>query len=99
MRINKILSAVSVLSLLISVPANARIDGVDYVKLTVGGSDYSVPVGNKERQADLYLIKKALRHDREAREILIGDKNELVYFIGDSEVRWLHITKDKEWVS
>ena len=85
--------ALFLLSLLV-VPAYARIEGVQYINLKVNGKVYDVPVGNKEQSQELYFIKKALNGDKEALEILIGDQEKSIIWIGDEKPRWLILHKE-----
>jgi len=79
--------------------SDARIEGVDYAELEVGGQVYDCPIGNKERRSDMYFIKKAIKGDMEALEVILGismtDDGNFTYYCGDDTGhRWLTITPD-----
>lgn len=83
-------------NLLFLTNAFARIDGVEYAELSIGGQAIEFPIGNDERKADIYYLKKALNGDNEAREIFLGGGDERLFFVGDDTPRWLKITKTSE---
>ncbi len=76
--------------------ANAELAGVKHVRIEVNGASYSVPVGNEEREQDLYMIKKALSGDTIAREMFLGEKDERYFFIGSDSPLWLRIDRFSE---
>jgi len=85
-----------ILGLLIASNAYAIIDGVDYAELVVNGETISFPVGNDERKHDVYYLKKALAGDAIAREIFLGGQEEVWFFIGEGEAKWLKVTRTGE---
>lgn len=88
----------SILLLLLCASAHAKIEGVAYTDITVNGKTYEVPMANKEYVADLILVKKMLRGDREARELLLSKYPDGWFFIGDEGPRWLRFSEVSEEV-
>lgn len=84
--------------LLLASPAYAQIEGVDYATVDVKGERLWFPVGNLEREQDVYYLKKLLNGDVEAREVFLGGYEERWFFIGDEKPKWLKITQDSEEV-
>lgn len=78
----------------------AKIDGVPYITLTVNGSNYEVPIHQPDfTEEKAKIVLDMLDGDKNARKIFLQGKDQRVFFIGDGEkVRWLYVTKDKEWV-
>ena len=81
------------LFLLISNTAYARIEGVEYTFLEVNGITYDLPIGNPDQKNELFYIKKALKGDKDALDILIGKEEEGVFWIGDESPRWLRLSR------
>lgn len=76
-------------------------DAVDLVRkasIEVNGKEYSFPVGNGERPNEVYLLKKAIRGDKEALEMIMQGKDEQFFYIGDDHPRWLVIKQDQNRV-
>lgn len=71
----------------------SALEGVENVTVTIGGKNYRVPMANKEYQSDFYLFRKALSGDKDAFEIILGDKEEKLFYIGDYEPLWAKITR------
>lgn len=65
----------------------------------MGEKEYEVPIGSKDRQNDLFYIKKALNGDREAREMFLGGEDERIFYIGEHSAKWLTITKTNQFVT
>jgi hypothetical protein len=84
--------------LLITSFAFAFIDGIERVSIEVNEVTYRVPIGNKDRQSDIYYLKKALNGDKEAREVFLGGQDEKWFFIGEENPLWLVVGKDSEKV-
>lgn len=82
------------LFLLIASPAFA-LEGAVSTTFLINGVEYKVPIPNNKTREDFYLLKKALKGDEDARELLLGQKSERYFYIGDEDaVRWLILTKD-----
>lgn len=95
----KLILIISLLAASIS-NAEAKIEGVSYTEIQVGGRVYEIPLGNKSFEQDIYWVKKAIKGDEEAREILLGGQDKRQIYIGDDTgVRWLTITKTSEYVT
>lgn len=77
------------------------IDGLRWFDIKVDGITYSVPEHKHEFFGDQVIIwMKAIDGDVYSRKYLLGNKAEVVLFIGDGEsIRWLHLTIDKVWVT
>lgn len=74
--------------------ADDRIDGFEYIKLTIDEKSYDVVV-YEQLDRELYVLLKALEGDETARKVILRGGKERKVFIGDGEkVRWLVITKD-----
>lgn len=70
------------------------LEGAEYASLTVNGKIYSFPIPNRNYKADLYLLKKALNGDGDAKDLLLCGKGERFFYIGDVGVnRWLRLTE------
>lgn len=74
-------------------------DGIEFTTIGVNGTTYNVPIGNKERQSDLYLLKKALKGDKDAREVFLGGSPKKDFYIGFETPLWLTVTTDSEYVT
>ena len=85
----------SFLLLLSSVAYAGNIAYVEYATLEINGKQYEVPLANNQYKNDVYFLKRALNGDEEAREILLANKDEKLFYIGDTSPLWLRITKDK----
>jgi hypothetical protein len=72
------------------------IEGVQYTTLTINDASYEVPLANDEYKKDLYWLKKAIKGDKEALEIFLGNDDERIFFIGDTSPRWLIVQKNGE---
>lgn len=75
--------------------AHARLP-VDYATVEIKGQEVEFPIGNKDREHDVYWLKKALNGDTEAREVFLGGLSERWFFIGEYEALWLRVTEDSE---
>lgn len=73
----------------------SALEGVENVTVTIEGKNYSVPMANKEYQSDFYLFRKALSGDKDAFEIILGQKDVKWFYIGDYEPLWAKITRYK----
>lgn len=73
-----------------------KIEGIDYVTLKVNGKDWPCPVGNKDRLNEIYLVKKALAGDMDARDILLAGKESYFFFIGSDVPMWVKLTKKSQ---
>lgn len=82
-------------ALLASVHIASALEGVPSVKVVIEGTEYNVPLANKEYAQDVYMLKKALEGDHTAFEMLIGTEDEKWMFIGDYEPLWAKITRYK----
>lgn len=71
------------------------IDGIPNIDLEINGVLYKVPAANKDYEQDLYMLKKALKGDRDALEILLKGKDECLFYIGNESPKWLLITKNE----
>ena len=72
----------------------AKLEGVEYTTIEVNGESYDIPLANKDYEHDIYMLKKALRKDKEALEIFVGNNDHKDFFIGDENPRWIRVYKD-----
>ena len=73
--------------------SDAKLSGIEYTTLNIGGTEVECPVGNVTRKNELYMIKRALAGDEIAREMVMDGKDEILYYCGDDEQKtWVHIT-------
>src|SRR3990167_2608219 len=82
-----------ILSLMICTSAYA-VEDVRKADLTINGVTYSFPVGTKEREMDVYWLKKFADGDTAARDMFLQGEDMKIMYIGDDSARWLKVTKD-----
>src|SRR3990167_4825126 len=70
------------------------IPGLNYLTIEIGGITYEVPDANQEYRQRIYYLKKAIGGDRDAVDILVGNRDYEFVYIGDSTPRWAKVTKD-----
>ena len=75
-------------------PEAHAVDLVKKAELEINGKMYAFPVGVKEREMDVFWLKKAVGGDKDALEMFLGGQDERLFFIGDDEVRWLRVDKN-----
>ena len=78
--------------------AHAKLEGIDYTTLRVNGKTYDCPLGNKERENEVYLVKKALAGDMDAKDILLAGKPSYFFYIGSERPMWVKITEKTQEV-
>lgn len=83
-------------AVLLQTSAFALPAGVEMVDITVNGETVSVPIGNNQRRGEIYLLKKALKGDKDAREVFMGGENPKFYYIGADSPLWLKMDSDSE---
>src|SRR3990167_3271423 len=82
------------LTLLVSSPTLAgNIEKINYIELDINGKKYEVPDANIEYRQKIYFLKKALKGDKDALDVLRGTDEFAWVFIGDSEPLWVRIDK------
>lgn len=98
----RIMKTLALLGVIIASPLNSfALDGVPYCDLIIKGKTYSVPIPNDRTREDYYLLKKAIKGDTDAREMLIGAEKvhsgEAKWiFIGDiGIIRWVRLTMNE----
>ena len=86
-----------VLTMLLSASAStaSALEGVANVQIEIEGKSYSVPMANKDYQADFYLFRKAVAGDKDAFEVILGKSDEKWFYIGDYQPLWAKITRYK----
>ena len=67
-------------------------DGMEMATIEVDGQSVTFPVGNDERKNQIYYLKKAIKGDKEAREVFMGGSDEKWFFIGRELPLWLKVT-------
>ena len=87
---------VILISLILSsnVLAVEGLTGVATAEINVNGKTYIFPVGNNDRKADVYYLKKALKGDKEALEVFLGDQESRIFYVGSETPLWLLVSKD-----
>lgn len=89
----------SLLAVFISTPLSAKEafnvwNGVEMVTLNVKGHEYRFPAGDRERKESIYWLKKALKGDKDALEMFLGDAKEKMFYIGTDSPLWLKVTRN-----
>ena len=67
-------------------------DDVEKATLTIHGKEITFPIGNVERKQDVYLLKRALAGDNEAREMFLGGNKDKWFFVGTESPVWLKVS-------
>ena len=85
----------ALLVMFLSVPAFAKLTGIDWVSVIIKDKSYELPIYHPNIKEQVYLILKAIKYkDPAAREMLLAGKDEVLIYIGDGDVsRWLKITQ------
>lgn len=85
---------IRLIALLLLLASNAYAIQADYTHFEINGKDYAVPIPNKETRSDFYMLHKAIKGDKVAREMLLAGNDEKYFYIGDIGAnRWLVLTK------
>lgn len=71
-------------------------DHVEKASLTVNGKEITFPIGNVERKQDIFLLKKALGGDKDARELFLSGSQDKWFFVGTETPIWLHVMQNSE---
>ena len=70
------------------------VDNVRKATLMINGNSYTFPIGNKEREMDVYWIRKYSEGDKTALDMILAGEEQKVMYIGDDYPCWLTIKKD-----
>lgn len=78
-----------------AIPAKAGgIDKIGYIEIEVNGKKYEVPDANIEYRQKIYFLKRALKGDKDALDIILSGKETGWVFIGDLEPLWVKLDKN-----
>ena len=70
------------------------VDMVKKAELEINGQVYVFPVGVKEREMDVFWLKKAVGGDKDALEMFLGGMDERLFYVGDDTPVWLRVKND-----
>ena|SRR3990167_2410716 len=97
----RFLAACTLLLILGSIEELKALEGVDKTTINVNGKEYLIVIGEDSfgsRINDIYLLKKALNGDKEAREVFLRGKDERWFYIGDDYPLWIKLTNNSQKV-
>jgi len=98
--IQRVLIAIALAGLFTVSPSNAAGDpfeGIEQAELQINGETYLVPVVPEEGKGfamsmnDAYLLKKAIKGDQDARDLLLQGHETRSFFIGRREHNAIHL--------
>ena len=75
-------------------PEAHAVDLVKKAELEINGKMYAFPVGVKEREMDVFWLKKAVGGDKDALEMFLGGMDERLFYVGDDTPVWLRVKND-----
>lgn len=81
-----------ILAMALSISTAEAVDLVKKASLEIDGKTYEFPISvDKQREMDIYWLRKAINGDKDALNMFLGGLDERLFYIGDEKAAWVRV--------